>query len=81
MSAIPESAGGLFEGPGPTAGDVVTPGAVLGEGLPRVPVGGACEGHNRRREGVLRDVESEGGDPRAEANGSVSGEGPQRVVG
>ena len=75
--AVPDPAGGLRDESGQIAGDSGgVPGPILGEGLQRLPVGGAVEGEHRLGDGVLLDVEGQRGDPLDEAAISESGEGP-----
>ena len=52
------------------------PGAVLGEGLQGLPVAGALDGQDGLGDGVLLDVEGQGGDPLGEAAEAGLGEGP-----
>src|SRR6185369_7556597 len=74
---VPGAAGGVLDQTGQAAGDGVgTPGPVLGEGLHRLPVGGPLDGQGGLGDGVLLDVEGQGGDPLGEATMAGSGEGP-----
>jgi hypothetical protein len=77
MVAIPEPVWGLLDQPRQCGGDVVgVPGAVFGEGLQGFPVGGPIEGEHGLCDGMLLDIDRQGGDPLGEAPEAALGEGP-----
>ena len=79
--SVPDAAGSLFDEPDRAPGDASgTPGPVLGEGLHRLPVGQSLDGAVRLGDGVLSEVEGQGGDPRDEASEAGPSEGPSEGV-
>ena len=83
--AVPESPGRAFDQSGQARGQGVSvPPAVLRQGLPRRPVGGAFHGPDGWADGVFRDVERQGGDPLGEAaepaSREATGEAGQQVL-
>src|SRR5262249_42521244 len=65
--AVPDPPRGGGDQAGQVVGDAaLVPAAVLGEGLEGLPGGGLLQGQDRLGDGVLLDVEDQGGDPLGE---------------
>jgi hypothetical protein len=75
--AVPEPPRGCLREPGQGAGDrPAAPGAVLSEGFQGLPVLGTFDGQDGLGDGVLFDVQGQGGDPLGKVPMASLGKGP-----